>query len=84
MLVKRNRIALIRTAAVVCALVLGARGAILVAQPPPSYPPPAFEYVVKGKMIGGFALIAWPAEYGVSAVQTLMIRHHGIVYEKDL
>jgi len=44
----------------------------------------AFDYVVKGKMIGGFALIAWPAEYGVSGVQTLMISHHGIVYEKDL
>lgn len=44
----------------------------------------AFDYVVQGKMIGGFALIAWPAEYGVSGVQTMMISHQGIVYEKDL
>ena len=44
----------------------------------------ALDYVVKGKMIGGFALIAWPAEYGVSGVQTFVVSHHGVVYEKDL
>ena len=33
----------------------------------------AFDYVVNGKMIGGFALIAWPAEYGVSGVGTFII-----------
>ena len=44
----------------------------------------AFDYVVKGKMIGGFALVAWPAEYGVSGVRTLLINHDGVVYEKDL
>jgi hypothetical protein len=44
----------------------------------------AFDYVVNGKMIGGFALIAWPAEYGVSGIRTLMISHSGLVYEKDL
>src|ERR1019366_7832637 len=44
----------------------------------------AFDYVVKGKMIGGFALIAWPAEYGVSGIRTLLINHEGLVYEKDL
>jgi len=44
----------------------------------------AFDYVVKGKMIGGFALIAWPAEYGVSGIRTLLINHEGVVYEKDL
>jgi hypothetical protein len=44
----------------------------------------AFGYVVNGKMIGGFALVAWPAEYGVSGIRTLMINHEGIVYEKDL
>jgi hypothetical protein len=42
------------------------------------------DYVVKGEMIGGFALVAWPAEYGVSGVQTLIVNHRGIVYEKDL
>jgi hypothetical protein len=44
----------------------------------------AMDYVVKGEMIGGFALIAWPAEYGVSGVKTLIVNHQGIVYEKDL
>ena len=44
----------------------------------------AFDYVVNGKMIGGFALVAWPAEYGVSGIGTLLINHEGVVYEKDL
>jgi Protein of unknown function (DUF2950) len=44
----------------------------------------ALGYVVKGKMIGGFALVAWPAEYGVSGIHTFIVNHHGIVYEKDL
>ena len=41
-------------------------------------------YVVKGKMIGGFALVAWPAEYGNSGVMTLLVNHAGTVYQKDL
>jgi hypothetical protein len=44
----------------------------------------ATDYVVKGKMIGGFALVAYPAEYGVSGIQTYQVNHRGIVYEKDL
>jgi hypothetical protein len=44
----------------------------------------ALNYVVKGKMIGGFALIAYPAEYGNSGVMTFMVNHAGTVYEKDL
>lgn len=44
----------------------------------------AYDYIVRGKMIGGFALIAWPAEYGNSGVMTFMINHDGVVYEKDL
>jgi hypothetical protein len=44
----------------------------------------AMNYVVKGAMIGGFALVAWPAEYGVSGVRTLIVNHGGIVYEKGL
>jgi hypothetical protein len=44
----------------------------------------AFYYIVKGKMIGGFALIAYPAEYGNSGVMTFMVNHAGIVYQKDL
>jgi hypothetical protein len=44
----------------------------------------AVNYVVKGEMIGGFALVAWPAEYGVSGVKTFIVNNRGIVYEKDL
>jgi hypothetical protein len=35
-------------------------------------------------MIGGFALVAAPAEYGVSGVQTFIVSHDGVVYQKDL
>ena len=44
----------------------------------------ALNYVVKGKMIGGFGLIAYPAEYGNSGVMTFVVNHAGTVYEKDL
>ena len=44
----------------------------------------AMNYVVKGEMIGGFALVAWPAEYGLTGVKTFIVNHRGIVYEKDL
>ncbi|EAQ33615.1 hypothetical protein NB311A_16469 [Nitrobacter sp. Nb-311A] len=44
----------------------------------------AFDYVVKRKMIGGFALIAYPAEYGNSGVMTFMVNHAGTVFQKDL
>ena len=50
----------------------------------PDAPGGAMDYVVKDAMIGGFAMVAWPAEYGVSGVQTLIVNHRGIVYEKDL
>jgi Protein of unknown function (DUF2950) len=43
----------------------------------------ALYYVVKGKMIGGFALIAYPADYGNSGVMTFMVNHMGTVYQKD-
>ena len=42
------------------------------------------DYVIGGLMIGGFALIATPAEYGVTGVQTFIVNHDGIVYQKDL
>jgi hypothetical protein len=50
----------------------------------PDAPGGAFDYVVKGKMIGGFALVAYPAEYAVSGVKTFIVNHQGTVYEKDL
>ena len=50
----------------------------------PKAPGGAHDYIVDGKMIGGFALIAWPAEYGNSGITTFLINHDGVVYEKDL
>jgi hypothetical protein len=49
-----------------------------------SAPGGAMNYIVKGKMIGGFALVAWPADYANSGVVTFIVSHSGIVYEKDL
>jgi hypothetical protein len=42
------------------------------------------DFMVKGAMIGGFALLAYPAQYQVTGVKTFMVSHDGIVYEKDL
>ena len=50
----------------------------------PKAPGGILDYVVKGKMIGGFALIAYPASYGNSGVMTFMVNHDGVVYEKNL
>jgi hypothetical protein len=50
----------------------------------PQAPGGAYAYVANGRMIGGFALIALPAQYGVSGVTTFMVNHDGMVYQKDL
>jgi hypothetical protein len=42
------------------------------------------DYVLNGAMIGGFAMVAWPAEYQVTGVQTFMVSYDGNVYQKDL
>ena len=44
----------------------------------------AKDYLVRGMMIGGFGLIAWPAEYGVSGIKTFMVNQDGVIYERDL
>jgi hypothetical protein len=44
----------------------------------------AVDYVVRGKMIGGFALVAYPAEYGNSGVMTFVVNYAGTVFQKDL
>ena len=49
-----------------------------------SAPGGAMSYIVKGKMIGGFGLIAYPADYGNSGVMTFMVSHAGLVYQKDM
>lgn len=50
----------------------------------PAAPGGAIDYVAGGKMIGGFALLAYPAEHGRSGVMSFMINHQGTVYQKDL
>jgi hypothetical protein len=50
----------------------------------PDAPGGTYSYVINGHMVAGFALVAWPAEYGVSAVMTFIVNQNGIVYEKDL
>jgi hypothetical protein len=50
----------------------------------PDGPGGAYDYVVRGHMIGGFALVAYPATYGVSGIMTFIVNQDGIVYQKDL
>jgi len=56
---------------------------ILLAQGPDAYGG-ALDYCVKGRLRKGFALIAWPAEYGVDGVRSFLINHFGDVYQKDM
>lgn len=44
----------------------------------------AFDYVVDGRMVLGFALVAYPAKYGASGIMTFMVNQQGVIYEKDL
>ena len=44
----------------------------------------AYDYMVKGEMIGGFALVAYPAKYAFSGIMTFIVNHDGTVYQKDL
>jgi hypothetical protein len=55
---------------------------LLLAQGPAAFGG-AYDYVVKGHMIGGFALVAYPAVYGVSGITTFIVSHDGTVYQKD-
>ena len=50
----------------------------------PAAPMGQMDYVVKGAMIGGFALIAAPAQYRNTGVKTFMVSNDGVIYEKDL
>jgi hypothetical protein len=44
----------------------------------------AYDYLARGHMIGGFALVAYPAQYASSGVMTFIVNHDGVVYQKDL
>jgi hypothetical protein len=50
----------------------------------PNAPGGELDYVVRGNMTGGFALVAYPAEYRNSGLMTFLVSHHGHVYEKEL
>ena len=49
----------------------------------PAAPLGEMDFVVKGVMIGGFALVAAPSEYGVTGVRTFIVSQDGVVYDKD-
>jgi Protein of unknown function (DUF2950) len=49
-----------------------------------SAPGGTYSYIINGRMIAGFAMVAYPDEYGVSGVMTFIVNHNGKVYEKDL
>jgi hypothetical protein len=40
--------------------------------------------MVKNKLMGGFGLVAWPAQYGVSGIHTFIVNHDGVIYQKDI
>jgi len=44
----------------------------------------AYNYVINGRLIAGFAMVAYPAEYDKSGVMTFIVNHNGKIYEKDL
>ncbi len=50
----------------------------------PNAPGGTHNYFVKAKLIGGFGLVAWPAEYGVTGIHTFIVNQEGVVYQKDL
>lgn len=49
-----------------------------------SAPGGAYDYMARGKMIGGFALVAYPAKYASSGIMTFIVNHDGVVYQKNL
>ncbi len=49
----------------------------------PHAPGGAYDYVVNGKLFGGFAVIAWPVKYGDTGIKTFMVSHAGQVYQRD-
>jgi Protein of unknown function (DUF2950) len=44
----------------------------------------AYRYLINGRMIAGFAMVAYPADYGSSGVMSFIVNHNGLVYERDL
>jgi hypothetical protein len=44
----------------------------------------AYDYIINGRMLAGFALVAWPAVYGETGVMTFIVNHNGAVFQRDL
>ena len=43
-----------------------------------------YDYIINGRMLAGFAFVAWPADYGKTGIKSFIVNHYGDVYEKDL
>jgi len=50
----------------------------------PATPAGAYDYIINGRMIAGFAMVAYPAQYGNTGIMTFIVNHQGKVYQKDL
>jgi hypothetical protein len=50
----------------------------------PAAPGGAYSYVINGRMVAGYAMVAYPAQYGGTGVMTFLVNHYGIVYQKNL
>ncbi len=44
----------------------------------------AYRYAANGNLVGGFAIVAWPAEYGNSGLTTFLVNANGVIWQKDL
>lgn len=50
----------------------------------PAAPAGRYDYIINGRLLAGFAMVAWPADYGKTGIKSFMVNHYGDVYEKDL
>jgi hypothetical protein len=50
----------------------------------PNAPGGTHNYLVKNRLIGGFGLVAWPAQYGVTGIHTFIVNQEGVVFQKDI
>lgn len=50
----------------------------------PAAPAGRYGYIINGRMVAGFAMVAYPAAYGTTGIKTFIVNHYGTVYEKDL
>jgi hypothetical protein len=50
----------------------------------PKAPAGAYSYVINGHMVAGYAMVAYPADYGKTGVMSFIVNHYGDIYEKDL